>query len=233
MARFLLLHSPLVGPRTLSPLAEALNRLGHGAVVPDLRTVMSAGSFSQARLRSLVVQALSGMTQDAILIVAAHSGASAYLPALATRCDLQGQVLIDAAVPPLAGTFTPSADFRSELDRLVEADRHLPPWPQWWSDDLLADLIPDSDLRAAISRECPRLPITFYDTAIDVPKDWARPWAGYLQLSQAYESQAATAAERGWPVRRRTGRHLDTATRPEEIALDLLDLARPVLHAGA
>jgi len=232
MARFLLLHSPLVGPRTLLPLAGALNRLGHSAGVPDLRTAISAGGLSPAILRSLSVQAISDMEQDAGLVVAAHSGASVHLPILAAALDPRGQVLIDAAVPPVAGTFTPSANLRAELDRLVEADQRLPPWPQWWGDNAMTHLVPDPELRSSISGECPRLPISFYDTAIDVPPDWDRPWAGYLRLSPVYESEARIAAQRGWPVRRRGGGHLDAATRPDEIALDLLDLVRPVLDAG-
>lgn len=229
MAQFLLLHSPLVGPRTLSPLAVALDRLGHSAAVPNLRPAISESGFSSTILRTIVAQAVAEMPQPVPLVLAVHSGASAYLPVLAPHMDLAGQVLLDAVLPPSKGTFTPSWDFRSELDRLVEADQRLPPWPQWWGDEHLARVVPDPDLRAAISRECPRVPISFYDSVIDVPPDWALPWAGYLRLSEGYEPQATLAGERGWPVRRRTGGHLDTATQPDEVAADLIYLVRPVL----
>ena len=231
MARFLLLHSPLVGPLTLSPLAEALERLGHSAAAPDLRSAVSASGLSIPILRALVVQSIADLHQHDPLILAAHSGAGLYLPILAPGLALVGQVLIDAVVPPDAGSFTPSADFRAKLDRLVEADGHLPRWPQWWSEDVMAELVPDPEFRAAMSRECPRLPISFYDRVIDVPASWAQPWAGYLRLSEAYEPQASTAAERGWPVSRRHGGHLDTATRPHEVARDLIDLVQPFLQS--
>lgn len=229
MARFLLLHSPLVGPRTVSPLAEALERLGHRAAAPDLRSAISADGLSTTALKAIVVQAIARLQSQESLILAVHSGAGAYLPLLTPRLDVAGQVLIDAVVPPANGTFRPSSDFRSELDRLVEADGRLPPWPQWWSAEVFAQVVPDPDLRAAIGGECPRLPISFYDKTIEVPSNWARPWVGYLRLSEAYEAQASTAAARGWPIHRRAGGHLDIATRPDEVALDLSDLVQPAL----
>ncbi|MDQ3504261.1 MAG: hypothetical protein M3446_00955 [Actinomycetota bacterium] len=233
MARFLLLHSPLVGPRTLAPLADALRRLGHGAAVPDLRASVLASGSDQSTLRSAGVQAISSMRPHGPLIVSAHSGASAYLPSLAAHLDVAGVVLIDAVLPPVSGSFLPSADFRTHIDRLVEPDRFLPPWPQWWGEQELARLVADPDLRAAISHECVRVPIDFYDTVIDVPANWARPWAGYLRLSRAYEPAASAAAERGWPTRRRDGGHLDTASRPDEVADDLIELVAPILGFDA
>jgi len=233
MARFLVLHSPLVGPRTVSPFAEALQRLGHGAAAPHLGSAVSAGGLSPSILRTIVGQSVSSMPQHAPLIVLAHSGAGAYLPILSTHLAVAGQVLIDAVAPPPAGRFTPSADFRSELDPLVEPDRRLPPWPQWWGEHVMAELVRDPELRAAIGSECPRLPISFYDTVIEVPANWARPWVGYLRLSERYEPEAQVAARRGWPVCRRVGNHLDIATRPEDVALDLCELVQPVLESWA
>lgn len=229
MARFLLLHSPLLGPRSLSPLAEALNEAGHEADVPDLRTSVLTSGSDHSLVRSAAVDALSTVRTRGPLIICAHSGAGAYLPLLAPEQDLAGVVLIDAILPPRSGTFTPSGEFRAELDRLVESDGHLPPWSQWWGEHELARLLPDADLRAAISEECPRLPLSFYHPVLEVPEGWARPWAGYLRLSEAYEPTAVAAAARSWPVRRRDGSHLDTATHPYEVAGDLMELVGPIL----
>lgn len=231
MARFLLLHSPLVGPLTLKPLRDALARRGHEAAVPDLRgTTHSAGS-DLPLLEGLAGEALSTMTSNTALIIAGHSGASAYLPVLSAALDPQGLVLIDAVVPPPDGSFNPSGGFRAALDGLVEPDGHLPPWPQWWTEDQLSQLVPDPHLRAGIVRECPRLSTSFYDTALDVPENWSDRRVAYLQLSAAYDPEAAHAAERGWPVRRRAGGHLDTATRPDDVAAAIVDLLAPVLDA--
>ncbi|CAN5421657.1 hypothetical protein BH24ACT9_BH24ACT9_01400 [soil metagenome] len=229
MARFLLLHSPLVGPRTLSPLAYALNDLGHSAAVPDLRAAVSPNGPDHSILRALARQALLDTQPQEPLIICTHSGAGHYLPIVAPAVQPQGLALIDAVLPPQSGTVTPSAEFRAELDGLVEADGHLPPWSQWWGEHELARLLPDADLRAAIREECPRLPLSFYDAVLEVPDGWARPWASYLRLSEAYEATAVAAAARSWPVRRRDGSHLDTATHPYQVAGDLMELVRPIL----
>ncbi|MDQ4039223.1 MAG: hypothetical protein M3313_12960 [Actinomycetota bacterium] len=228
--RFVLLHSPLVGPRTVLPLAKALEGLGHEAAVPDLSSAVSESGLSTTILKRAVTQAL-GDPRQGPLILAGHSGAGVYLPILATEIEPAGQVLIDAVVPPVAGAFLPSADFRQELDRLVESDRRLPPWPRWWDDNVMAALVPNPGLRAAISGECPRLPIGFYDSVIQAPPEWTRPWVGYLRLSDRYEREALIASGRGWPVTRRDGGHLDLATRPDEVVLDLIALVQPVLES--
>lgn len=232
MAGFVLLHSPLVGPLTLSPLAEGLIRLGHRAAAPDLRAAVTTAGID----KRMVEQPLSALTDHAPgdcepLVIAAHSGAGAYVPALAAELHPDAIVLIDAVMPPPSGAFTPSADFRSELERLVEPDGCLPAWPTWWTEEDMVTLIPDPDLRAAISQECPRVPISFYDSVFEMADGWARPWAGYLRLSVGYEPHASAAETRGWPVHRRSGGHLDTATQPDEVADDLVTLLAPILHA--
>ncbi|MFD2353633.1 hypothetical protein ACFSTC_36840 [Nonomuraea ferruginea] len=40
---FVLVHSPSVGPSTWAPVAQALERRGHQAVVPDLTGVTGGG----------------------------------------------------------------------------------------------------------------------------------------------------------------------------------------------
>jgi hypothetical protein len=47
---------------------------------------------------------------------------------------------------------------------------------------------------------------------------WPTAPGGYLQLSQAYEDEAARARELGWPVRQQPGHHLALLTEPGQVA---------------
>ena len=74
--RALIIHSPLVGPSTVAPLAAALEALGWTTMVPDLRSaIQSPTQFSQRAARAA----------DATDVVIGHSGAGAFLPAVLTR----------------------------------------------------------------------------------------------------------------------------------------------------
>ena len=53
---------------------------------------------------------------------------------------------------------------------------------------------------------------------------WPDAPAGYLQLSEAYENQAATARELGWPVAERESHHLAPLTDPAMVAESLRGL---------
>lgn len=104
-------------------------------------------------------------------------------------------------------------------------DGRLPPWSQWWGPDALAEQVPDPALRAAIEAEAPRLSRAFHAESVPVPVSWPPGRVGYLQLSPAYDADAAEAAARGWAVRTLPGKHLDLATRPAEVAAGIRALA--------
>jgi len=73
-----------------------------------------------------------------------------------------------------------------------------------------------------IEAEGHELPADFYDVAVPLPTAWPEDGARYVQLSQAYDADAAEAAARGWPVAGGSGgNHLDVVTEPPRIA-DLL-----------
>jgi hypothetical protein len=89
----------------------------------------------------------------------------------------------------------------------------------------MEEAVPDPVLRAAIAAEAPRLSREFYAEAVPVPPSWPPPRVGYLQLSPAYDADAAEAARRGWPVRTLAGTHLDLVTRPAEVTAEILALS--------
>ena len=53
---------------------------------------------------------------------------------------------------------------------------------------------------------------------------WPNAPGGYLQLSEAYEDEAARAREFGWPVRRQLSHHLALLTEPGRVACEVRKL---------
>jgi hypothetical protein len=54
--------------------------------------------------------------------------------------------------------------------------------------------------------------------------EWPNAPGGYLQLSEAYEDEAARARQLGWPVRRQLSHHLALLTEPSQVAGEVRDL---------
>ena len=223
---FLLVHPPLLGPAVWGPCAAELTAAGHQVTVPDLRAACDppAGWPERAAAAAAAAAQPSGAGE---VVVAGHSGAGVLLPLVADRLGgtIAAVVFVDALVPATSGATAPSERFRAFLAELPLSDGRLPPWPQWWGPDALARIVPDPALRAAIEAEASRLPRAFYAEPVPVPASWPPGRVGYLQLSPAYDDDAAQAAVRGWPVRTRAGGHLDLATRPAEVAAEILALA--------
>ena len=78
--------------------------------------------------------------------------------------------------------------------------------------------------RARVEADLPRLPLAWFDAAIDVPAWDAYPCA-YLRLSKLFEPEALTARARGWPLVHVDGTYLHPAIEPGATADSLLTLA--------
>jgi hypothetical protein len=213
--RAVIVHSPLVGPATVTSLADELESLDVVAVVPDLRTATgSPDSFRQQ-----ATHAAAGAD-----VVIGHSGAGAFLPAIADAANAPTTIFVDAIVPDSSDAFTPPRGLLDLLDSVTSADGLLAPWNEWWPPELMARLVPDPGQRRRVQTEIPRVPRSFYDTAVPLPPQWWTRPAGYLQLSPAYEDERARAAGWGWPTGHLPGRHLDTCRVPATVAAGIRDL---------
>jgi hypothetical protein len=65
---------------------------------------------------------------------------------------------------------------------------------------------------------CPRLPLAMFGEVHPPVPRWPDAPAAYLQLSEAYEDQAAKARQLGWPVTRQMSHHLALLTEPGLVA---------------
>ena len=219
-----LVHSPLVGPSTWTPVAGELGRRGHAAAVPVLDHEPNGDWRRWVGQIGDVVQALPGP-----VVVAGHSGGGLLLPCVTTEVARSGGclVFVDAGLPEASGeTPVVPPSFREFLAGLAGDDGMVPPWPQWWGDEAMCDLVPDQAQRAAVAAEAPSLPLAYFDQRVSSPAGWDAVPCAYLQLSEAYDDAAADARARGWPVESTAGaQHLHTVVAPGVVADALLRLA--------
>ena len=216
MTSFLLLHPPLLGPAAWAPCAAELTAAGHRVAVPDLRPAVDPPPGWYDRAADIAAATLAPVD-----VVVAHSGAGVLLPLVVDRVGAGAAVFVDAVLPG-----NPTSDrFRDFLATLPVEDGLLPRWSDWWPPETLAQVVPDADTRARILAGQPRLSVTFYDQQVPVPASWPPPRVAYLRLSGAYGPEAEEARRLAWPTRERDGAHLDNATRPAEVAAEIVALS--------
>jgi len=223
---FVLVHSPLVGPGTWSPVARELERRGRQAIVPSLVEPAVAPPPRWRHHVEAVRDAVQTLSDPLVLV--GHSGGGLLLPVIADAVapPVSGLIFVDSGVPASTGE-TPTAP-PALLDHLrtLAVDGMLPPWSTWWGEDAMRDLVPEEALRTALVREMPSLPLAYFEQRLPSPAGWERRPCAYLLLSDAYREASAEAMERGWRVEEITGaQHLHLAVAPEAVTDALIRLA--------
>jgi pimeloyl-ACP methyl ester carboxylesterase len=227
-ATWVLVHSPLVGPTSWSPVAQELQRRGRAAVVPSLLGVAEARPPQWRHIPASVRLACSAVEEPVVL--AGHSGAGLLLPVIAEALtvDVAALVFVDSFLPPPAGGLPLGPPAFMDQLRELAGDGVLPPWSTWFGENAMSDLVPDAGLRAAIEAEMPRLPLSYFEATVPMPGGWDRRPSAYLLLAaEPYADSAAQARALGWPVRELRGvGHLAIATDATAVTDALLDLER-------
>ncbi len=227
--RWLLVHSPLLGPSSLDPLARAIELTGDQATLPNLTSCADA-SDPVERYKALAIEAgrvAAGPDGPIELVIAGHSGAGAHLPSIASALDRPTVLLfVDAVMPPVSGHHRTPARLAARLDELTEDDR-LAPWLEWWPPEVMAELLPDPVDRRRLAADQPRLPRSFHRTAVPVPDGWSDGRCCYLQLSPAYQEQREEAEARQWPAAAIDSSHLGPYLEPAAV----LDAASELIAA--
>jgi hypothetical protein len=221
---FVLVHSPLVGPLTWGPVAAELRERGYRVVVPALRAGETAEPPYRRQHVTAALAALDGVGAPRPLVLVGHSGGGVLLPAIAAAAgrSVAAYLFVDADLPH---------DGRSRLSRFADpagADAFraaatgglIPPW----TEDDLAEVIPDPGLRSAFVAELRPLPLAVYEEPIPVPATWPDAPGGYLQFSAPYDAAAAEVRTLGWPLIALPSGHFQMLVDPAGVTYALLDL---------
>jgi hypothetical protein len=221
--RLVLVHSPLVGRATWDLVAAEMGGRGYRVGVPDLTGTVTSGPPYCLRQAEVIARSASG--QPAILV--GHSGAGPLLAAAGAAIgQVAGYIFVDAGLPAPGRTWmeTVPSDLADQLREMADARGWLPPWPHWWGEDTLAGLIPDPGSRRHFAAGCPALPLAMFEEVHPPAPQWPDALGAYLLLSEAYQNEAARAAELGWPVTRQMSHHLALLTDPGRVAGSLHEL---------
>jgi thioesterase domain-containing protein len=222
-----LIHSPLVGPVTWSPLAEELRRRGLSVSAPELGDDEGSGLPFWRQHAESAARALAAVDGPQPVVLTGHSGAGPLLPAIAERLKrpVAAYLFVDAGIP---------RDGASRLDllrhELPEAAAQLQEslaaggrFPQWRDQDLQT-VLPDAGLRRAVLASLRPRALAFMDEPIPVFPGWPDAPCGYLRFRPGYAVPAAEAAARGWACREIDGGHFHMLVEPAAVAEALLGL---------
>jgi pimeloyl-ACP methyl ester carboxylesterase len=230
---YVLIHSPLVGPSTWSPVARELERRGREAVVPSLLGVAEAEPPRWRHVPDAVRAATANISTP--IVLAGHSGGGLLLPTIADdlTAEVAALVFVDSFLPPKSGTLRLAPPGFMDQLRALATDGVLPPWSGWIGEDAMRELVADDRLRGALEEEMPRLPLSYFDESVPLPDGWdARPCA-YLLFTGPHRESAADARARGWPVAEIPGvQHLAIATEPITVTDALLELERALVGSA-
>lgn len=214
-----------MGPTTWSGVAPLLGDRGYDVLIADLRGPLADRPPYSPRQVDVIARCAAG--EPTILI--GHSGAGALLaPAGLAAHDVLGYMFVDAGlpIPGRSQMSTMPPDLADQLRQMTGQDGWLPPWPQWWGDDGLTELVPDVGTRQRFVAECPKLPFALFTEVLPEGRDLP---GAYLRLSEAYDEPAAQASERGWPLIELASHHLAPLTDPATVADAMLTLVGPLL----
>jgi pimeloyl-ACP methyl ester carboxylesterase len=194
---FVLIHSPLLGPTTWLPVVDELERRGRQAVVPSLLGVADAAP--QWRHVPEAVRAATAETPNPVVLVG-HSGGGLVLPTIADALTVEvaALVFVDSFLPPARGSLRLAPPEFGDQLRALAADGVLPRWSSWFGEDTMRELVPDERLRAALEKEMPRLPLSYFEASAPVPHRWAARPCAYL----LFTSEPPVASGRAFCVSR-------------------------------
>jgi pimeloyl-ACP methyl ester carboxylesterase len=218
---YVLIHSPLVGPLTWMRVADEMRARGLAVLVPTLEdSSLSKDPFWKQHAES-IAEAISEIPGDTPVILVAHSGAGALLPAVGASIlnPVRAYIFVDAGIP---------RDGLSRLDLMGEFREQLEqgrPFPGWSFDDL-HEVLPDLAIRKRMIVELRPRGLDFFTEPIPVFEGWPDAPCAYILFSPAYEPLARQAGRQGWIVEEIKAGHFHMLVDPSTVTDRIVDAVK-------
>jgi hypothetical protein len=226
-SKFVLIHSPLVGPLTWVRVAKHLESRGYQVALPSLTGALADRPPYWEAIAGRVRESVEDAGLKGSLTLVAHSAAGAYLAAIQETLnrDVAATIYVDARLPnPGRSLFDSDPPEAVESIRALADERWLPPWHEWFGEAAMREVLPDSGLRREFVSELRPIPLTLFEEPIPGPAGWHEQPAGYIHFGDVYKPEARQAQEMGWPVIRLEGQHLHMLVEPAAVAEAILEL---------
>lgn len=218
---YALIHSPLVGPFTLSRVAEQMRQRGLHVLVPALSDSPDSKESFWKQHADSVSSAFSNISKEVPVVLVAHSGAGPLLSAIRSSIPnpVRAYVFVDAGIPRNKATRLDlmrledeawANEFQKELENGAT-------FPTWSADDL-QEIIPDPALRQQMVAELHPRGLDFFTEPIPVFDGWPDAPCIYIQFSSAYDWDANQAREAGWPTYKLQAGHFHMLVDPQKVA---------------
>lgn len=219
MSELVLLPSPLLPVSAYGGLAASLKRVGN-----DVK--LATAPVDDVSDAERLVRTWAAMVGPGTTLIA-HSNAGYLAPSVRSRSksgSAARTIFMDAAMPPDSGsTLLAPSRFRDHLSSLVGDDGLLPPWTRWWSREDLDGVIPVGHFDE-LDRDCPRLPVSYFDTQLVVPPGWVEAPNAYLAFGTTYAQELRRAQEHRWPHTVIAGGHMHFLFDSDNVAAAILNL---------
>lgn len=224
-----LLPSPLLPASVWQPVAQRL--AASGWAVAEVG-VLDASTNPLGTTGQVCAWFLDAIPADREVILIPHSNAGLYVPVLTTARRVRGYVFVDAGLPPTAGRARVAPEqFYDFLAYKADPDGLLPPWTQWWDEDI-SILFPNPEVREQVELAQLRLPLSYFAETLPAPSGWDQRPGAYLGFGQTYAPERAAAAARGWPTAVLDGQHLHLLVDPDRVAAGIQALLGQAGLAG-
>jgi pimeloyl-ACP methyl ester carboxylesterase len=207
-------------------MTDELSRLGWESVVA---AHAGAAPSSASEVVAAFVASLSP-TEEWVLVP--HSNAGLMAPAVARQRRVRAVVYVDARLPRSGAHPMSTRESLQFYARLAKPDGLLPPWCDWWEDDI-GHLFPSEESRRRCESEMRPLPLDYYRSVVD-GTGWEDLPSAYLAFGEVYAAERARAAEAGFQTATiDAAAHLHQLIDPAEVARHIQRLVTALGEADA